>query len=229
MKRSIARLGFILGVCLSSGNLQASLVISEIMANPVGLADSEGEWFELYNPTDRPFNLRDHWLGDDGGDLHRFETDLLLPPREYLTLARGPAPGFTPDYVYSRFALANGADEIVIGNAMGEILRFDYVDGFVLPGRSMEFVSEQAGDILFAATDERWMYASGDVGSPGSGRWAINETSVPEPDAAWLFALGLVAFAVARSIRRNQPNLAQSSSWIARPGFDSGVSTRVGV
>ena len=34
-------------------NANANVVINEIMQNPSAVNDSAGEWFELYNPTDR--------------------------------------------------------------------------------------------------------------------------------------------------------------------------------
>src|SRR5687768_5630304 len=39
------------GVC---DLLPGDVVISEVMANPLGSSDSNGEWFELYNPSDEP-------------------------------------------------------------------------------------------------------------------------------------------------------------------------------
>ena len=92
MAKGIAHFGILFSLIIYSGHVNALLVsdllISEIMANPAALSDARGEWFELYNPTDQEINLRDTWIGDDGRDSHKIETDLLILPTEYLTLAR---------------------------------------------------------------------------------------------------------------------------------------------
>jgi hypothetical protein len=74
MKKGIARLGIIGFVSLFAfpcfalpyyASSVSDLLISEIMANPAGLSDTRGEWFELYNPTIEPINLRGLDLGED--------------------------------------------------------------------------------------------------------------------------------------------------------------------
>ena len=203
MKRLIARSGLCFFLYLFSTGLHAGtigdLIISEFMANPLALIDREGEWIELYNPTDHEINLRDGWLGDDGNDLHRFETDLLIPPHEYLTLARSAAPGFLPDYVYTDFVLANGTDEIVFGDASGELIRFNYQSGFVPTGRSLELVNRGAPTDTYAPVLDRWVYGSGDIGTPGvAGQYHYRGSSIPVPQTAWLFVGGIAMLGLSR-------------------------------
>ena len=115
--KGFARLGAVCLTLMLSAPLRAApvgdLIISEIMINPAAVPDTRGEWFELFNPTGDPINLRGIDIGDDGSNRHRIESDLLILPRHYLTLARnGDAAangGFTADYVYSDFTLANSA------------------------------------------------------------------------------------------------------------------------
>ena len=174
----------------------SDLLISEIMANPAALSDSEGEWFELYNPTNRNIILQDSWLGDDGNDLHRFDTDLLILPGEYLTLARGSRPGFDPGYVYSNFTLANGGDEILLGDTSGELLRFTYAAGFVPNGQSMELFAPGLGVSGYRPTPEDRRFAAGDIGTPGApGSFNLPSAAVPEPSALWLVVAGLAMLA----------------------------------
>jgi hypothetical protein len=89
MAKGIAHFGILFSLIIYSGHVNAILVsdllISEVMANPSALPDARGEWFELYNPTDHEINLRGIWIGDDGLDSHKIETDLLILPSEYLT------------------------------------------------------------------------------------------------------------------------------------------------
>jgi hypothetical protein len=91
LAKGIAHFGLVCSLSLTTGFSHAMMVsdllISEIMVNPAALSDARGEWFELYNPTDDEINLRALILGDDGSDRHRIESDLLILPGEYLTLA----------------------------------------------------------------------------------------------------------------------------------------------
>ena len=232
MKKGIARPGLIalLALFTSPGYAYSvsDLLISEVMANPVALADSAGEWFELYNPTDELINLRDTWLGDDGADLHRFDTDLLIMPAQYLTLARSLGPGFIPDYVYDDFTLANGTDEIVFSDLYGELLRLDYRAGFVLPGQSMELMSQSMQASHYAPVPLTYTYGGGDAGTPGSASsFRFDATPVPAPPAAWLIAAGMVVFAFARSARA----ALRRPAWKISPGsgrpFDGAQSPAV--
>ena len=107
MKKGIAQMGLFASLALFNPSTFAvtvsDLLISEIMANPAAISDTQGEWFELFNPTEESINLRGIELRDDGSNRHRFDTDLLILPGEYFTLARSAAAGFVPDYVYDNF------------------------------------------------------------------------------------------------------------------------------
>ncbi len=198
MAKGIARFGILLFLTLITGYSYASsisgLLISEIMVNPAALPDTRGEWFELYNPTDQDINLRGFSVGDDGSDLHKFESDLLILPGEYLTLARSFDPGFVPDYVYNGFTLANSSDEIVFRDGLIELLRLDYINGFGAPGRSRELVALTMRASNYELTLASLGYGSGDIGTPGTAG-SVNFTAsvVPLPAAAWLFISGIIA------------------------------------
>lgn len=64
------------------------LLITEIMANPSALADTEGEWFEVYNNSDRTLQLQNLILGRDDASRHTISEDLELLPGEYLVFER---------------------------------------------------------------------------------------------------------------------------------------------
>jgi hypothetical protein len=205
MKKGIARLGLICSFNLFTSPVLASnvsdLLISEVMSNPSALPDSAGEWFELYNPTGHEINLRGIDLGDDGSNRHRFASDLLILPQQYLTLARGSAPGFAPDYVYNNFILSNSSDEIVFRNALIELLRLDYGPGFSAAGRSRELrrlpIETGSYDLTLAALT----YGTGDIGTPGTAgsvSFAL-PAAVPVPAAIWLFISGLLAVLLPRA------------------------------
>jgi hypothetical protein len=201
MTHSNARLGILLSAlslapCAPAATV-GDLLISEIMANPAAVSDSRGEWFELYNPSDEPVNLHGITLGDDGGDAHRIESDLLIMPRHFLVLARnGDATlngGFAADYVYRDFTLGNTADEIVLRDGALEWLRFGYGAGFVAAGRSSELAGLPMTLANYALTPDSLAYGLGDIGTPGlAGSFSFTPAAVPLPAAAWLFAGGIV-------------------------------------
>ena len=201
--KGIAHFGLLCSLSLFTGFSHAmtvsDLLISEVMVNPAALSDARGEWFELYNPTAEEINLRGLTLGDDGNDLHRIESDLLILPGEYLTLARYIDPGFTPDYVYDGFTLSNSGDEIVFSDGMTELLRLEYGGGFEEAGRSRELgglpMIESNYDLTLASLG----YGYGDIGTPGeAGSTSLTTPTVPLPSAvpipaaAWLFVSALL-------------------------------------
>jgi hypothetical protein len=225
MAKGIAHFGILFSLIIYSGHTNAILVsdllISEVMANPAALPDARGEWFELYNPTDHEINLRDIWIGDDGRDLHKIETDLLILPAEYLTLARSDDPGFTPGYVYDNFTLSNGVDEIVFSDGLMELLRLDYGAGFVEAGQSRELLglSQLASD--FGLTFASIGYGLGDIGTPGEvGSVSFDVSPVPLPATAWLFVSDILAVLSPAILRRKglqSQQTASSSRYVGPP------------
>ncbi len=198
MARKITRLGLICSILLFANSGFASsvgdLLITEVMANPAALSDTRGEWFELHNPTDQEINLRGISIGDDGARRHSFDSDLLILPGEFLTLARSSNPGFTADYVYDNFTLSNSDDEIVLRDGSTELLRLDYDTGFALPGRSRELLQLPMLASNYGLTLASLSYGLGDIGTPGTAGGALSPPSaVPLPAAAWLFISGILA------------------------------------
>ena len=214
--KGIAHFGLLGSLSLFTGFSHAmpisDLLISEVMANPAALSDARGEWFELYNPTTEEINLRALTLGDDGSDRHRFESDLLILPGEYLTLARYMDPGFVPDYVYDGFTLSNSGDEIVFSDGISELLRLEYGSDFDAAGRSRELVGLPMIASNYDLTLTSLDYGPGDIGTPGeagsfilsvsaaplpatpgdAGNFRSSVSAVPLPATAWLFLSGLL-------------------------------------
>lgn len=181
---------------LAAGPAPAATVsdplISEITSNPAGLSDREREWFEPNNPTPDAINLEGVTIGDDCSDRHRIETDQLILPGEYLTLARGTAPGLAPDYIYSGFTLGNSADEIPFGNALGELLRLDYGDDFAVTGISREMSNQPVIEANYGLTPAAFGYATGDFAITGrTGSFA--PAPMPLQETAWVLLSGLAA------------------------------------
>jgi len=205
--KGIAHLGLVFSLSLFTNPSHAvtvsDLLISEVMANPAALSDARGEWFELYNPTTEAINLHEITIGDDGSDRHRIESDLLILPGEYLTLARYLDPGFVPDYVYDDFTLGNSDDEIILSDGVSELLRLDYGSDFDAAGRSRELVGLPMIESNYDLTLASLSYGFGDIGTPGAaGSTSFAPSAVPIPAAAWLFISGLLALFSLSSPRR---------------------------
>lgn len=87
---------------------QIELLISEVLFDPPGSGDPDGEWFEIFNPKSRIANLRCYKVGDEetqgGGEgMYTFPNDTLMTPGGVIVIAyRGTtfsaAYGFKPDF-----------------------------------------------------------------------------------------------------------------------------------
>lgn len=147
-----------------------AVVLSEVMSDPNLLSDTQGEWIELHNPTDRVVDLQG-CLIDDGGTARLVAEPLPLAPGGHVTIARAASPGFVPDLVMP-MSLGNDGDVLVILCDGVEIDRVVYGPGFPLgagasmsldPGSSDAASNDAAGAWCFAETS----YAFG-LGTPGS-------------------------------------------------------------
>ncbi|MFT6373253.1 MAG: hypothetical protein ACJAZT_002012 [Gammaproteobacteria bacterium] len=178
--------------------LISDLFISEVMVNPSEVSDSNGEWFELFNPTTESVDLNQTFIQDDGSNSHQISHigPLLILPNQYFVLARNGNTltngGFIADYVYSNFTLGNSGDEIILSDGVSELLRLDYGSGFSSAGISTELVSTSATGSNYALTPVSFVYGEGDVGTPGSsGSMQFSASSIPEPSTVLLFMVGL--------------------------------------
>ena len=188
----------------------ANLFITEIMANPGAVSDTQGEWFELYNPTLDSIDLSGIVLSDDGANSHTISNSgpLLINPGDYFVMARNGDTtlngGFSADYVYSNFSLGNSSDQIVFSDFSGELLRLDYGSGFVAAGQSTELLGLPMTATSYGLTDGAHVYGLGDIGTPGAAG-AYSPSPVPLPAAVWLFGSGLAGL-IGVSRRRRAGN-----------------------
>jgi len=109
------------------------LVITEIMNNPVG-TDTNGEWFEFFNPTGRSFDLQGLTVRDLGNDEFQINSSLVIPAGGFVVLGTNADfntnGGVNVDYEYTNFILANSTDEIEIRNGASSIDLVKYDSGF---------------------------------------------------------------------------------------------------
>jgi cardiolipin synthase len=113
------------------------LVISELLYDPVGVPDADGEWIEIYNPTGITVTLTGYVLSDGGsyGDGRAsFPLGSSLGPEGVIVVAqKASGVGFVPDYelkesdptvpnlvpVSEGISWGNSGDEAILRDATG--------------------------------------------------------------------------------------------------------------
>ena len=157
------------------------LIITEIMANPSALSDTEGEWFEIYNASSRSLELQDLILGRNGSDRHTITESISLAPGEYLVVSRtAQATTAMNQYVYgSDILLTNSGAELFIYNKGTEaapgpvIFSINYGDGGFPAGTGASICLGPAHlNAAEAAIGTNWcisssVFGAGDLGTPG--------------------------------------------------------------
>ncbi len=173
--------GYLLVLLLSSpfvpSALFSSVVINEIMNDPVMVSDSYGEWFELHNTGEESIDLNGWVIRDSGTNSHLLsgKNELILLPGTYYVLGREGDPslngGYSPNYVYDNFTLSNGEDEIILVDPTGELVDSIAYGGSGWPqgsGQSLEFIEgspdNSVGEAWALSTEP---YGDGDMGTPG--------------------------------------------------------------
>jgi hypothetical protein len=97
------------------------------MQNPAFVADSVGEWFEVYNASNVPLNLQGLVLKDNGTNTHTIPTAVIVAPGDFAVFANNGNPsvngGVVADYVFpTSYALGNGSDAIRIELPNGTVI-----------------------------------------------------------------------------------------------------------
>ncbi len=195
---------------VAAANIQpGDLVVSEVLANPAAVSDSAGEWLELYNTTTVPLDINNLVLRDNGTNAHTVSTTapLWINPGDYLVLGRSGDTssngGYTPDYVYRDFTLANSIDSIILEWNQQTIFALSYssADGFGEAGVSMQLGSLEgtisAGNYL--PSHPSMVFGAGDLGTPGFGTLGegsgqgVSEVPIPAAGVLFISSLGLLA------------------------------------
>ena len=164
--------------CPTTAN-PGDVIINEIMFDPVAVGDQDGEWFELFNPTDRDININGWTIVDSENDSDVIDNagPLNLPAGGYLVLGKNGdmnANGGVPvgyDYGNSISLLnSNGAVTLLDGE-QNEIDRVAYDDGVTFPDPSGAAIA-LVHPALDNSLGENWCvattpYGLGDLGTPG--------------------------------------------------------------
>ncbi len=158
-----------------------TVIITEVMPDPASVSDSDGEWFEIYNPTSSMIDIDGWIISDDDGEIHTINNGASLTISSYgfLVLGRNMNSAsngdLVVDYQYSGLTLTNSADELIIKDAAGvEKDRVDYTVSWPnSSGKSMVYIgsiNDDNNDITNWAestSTENYGAAGSDFGSPG--------------------------------------------------------------
>jgi len=159
-----------------NGPADPDAIINEIMQNPDAVYDSEGEWFELYNPSTTDPAILDGCIvrNNDGADSFTI-TSLTVPTEGYVVLSENDDlntnGGVNVDYKYSGFTLGNASDEIIIECEGIIIDEVSYDDGTTFPdptGASMSLCNFKDNNIGSNWQEAISTYGDGDKGTPGA-------------------------------------------------------------
>lgn len=200
----------------------ALVIINEMMLDPVGVRDSRGEWFELYNSGPDAVDLNGWTISDHGSNSHTISGSLMIESMGYLLLGRNSSSsvngGVDLDYSYgSAISLANTADELVIEDSLGlliDTVAYSRSLGFdMAAGRSIALLDpglDNNQGLNWKLTDAMPAndYGLGGFGTPGGTNFQSSSANVPEPGVAGLFGIGMFVLLYVSASRRRREMMA---------------------
>ena len=168
------------------GPKAGEIIITEIMADPNEVSDPDGEWFEIYNTSDRVIDLHGCKIQDSGTDNFYINNTLNISAGEYLVFACSDAATSklpVVDYVYSGLLLSNSSDELFFSSI--ESLEIDKV-GYtsLITGKSIQLLPEVFdsinNDIEAYWTDSTSIVGNGntDMGTPRAANDGIGTATI---------------------------------------------------
>jgi len=153
------------------------VVITEFMANPASVADSSGEWLELYNADTKALDLNGWTIKDAGSNSHTINGSLTIQPGQYKVLGLNGSTstngGVPVDYVYSSFSLTNSGDQIMLHDTSSTLVdKVEYTSSWsVASGASLSLKNPSLDNNVSAnwcTETAAWSGSAGDKGTPGA-------------------------------------------------------------
>ena len=199
------RLSFILGVILWSilvgGQVEGSILITEILADPPtgisGDANNDGarsssqdEFVELFNAGPTAIDVTGWTISDATETRHIFSADTLLHPNQYLVVFGGGSPTLPGIAAQTSstgaLSLNNSADNVSLFSASGLLIDSVTYDALAAQDQSIVRAPGGNGEFVLHST------VSPDIFSPGDGPLPEQSSAtVPEPLSAVTMLLGL--------------------------------------
>jgi hypothetical protein len=189
----------------SSNETSPLVVINEIMYNPSSVADSVGEWVEIYNPNGHEVDISGWWLGDNNGG-YTFPSGTVIPANGYIVVARNTTwvvdhystdSNFDGTAVYGNatFQLSNSGDDVILKDSDGkEIDHVHYLDDWGADGNGKSL--ERKDPLGDSNSSTNWAESgNGSKGNDGGTPTYRNTVQVPFFGALWVVALLLLVVA----------------------------------
>ncbi len=163
---------------------EGDVIVSEIMHSPAAVADSDGEWFELYNNSSMDIDLWGWAVYDYGSDDFTIDEHIVFSPGEAVVLCSngdfGANGGVACDYEYSYYsgmALASASDDEIVVELLGLVIDevvydidgdFPADEGATISLEPMYYDdADNDHGINWCLADPSWVYGNGDLGTPG--------------------------------------------------------------
>ena len=157
------------------------ILITEIMFDPSSLSDTQGEWFEIYNNSNRTINLQNLVFTRDEANKLTIKGSIELHTGQFYVLAKTDlAVAPSPAYIYgSSITLPNAGAVLAIynedsGTARGALIfEVNYGNpGFPAPAGASISLNPGKFNTTEAVLGSSWCtsvstYATGDLGTPG--------------------------------------------------------------
>ena len=156
------------------------LVVTEVMQNPNAVADSSGEWFEVYNDSGSAVDLSGLVVKDTGTNTFTVSGALVVAAGGYVVFGKDSNTavngGVTVDYAFgTKMDLGNGSDSVYLTYGSTTIDAVVWDNGATFPdptGYSMS-LDPDARDTSSNDTGSNWCeasstYGDGDYGTPGA-------------------------------------------------------------
>jgi hypothetical protein len=157
-----------------------ALIITEIMANPDAILDTQGEYFEIFNTTNEPVDLQNMVIRKDDASTHIVEEQIILPSHAYFIFARSETATATEKYIYSSISLTNDEGVLALYNYGSDgtngtlIFSLDYGDDSFpsVPSGASLILDPDLLNHIDAANGTSWcisssVFSTGDQGTPG--------------------------------------------------------------
>eukprot|EP00339_Tiarina_fusa_P025946 CAMPEP_0117014968 /NCGR_PEP_ID=MMETSP0472-20121206/12040_1 /TAXON_ID=693140 ORGANISM="Tiarina fusus, Strain LIS" /NCGR_SAMPLE_ID=MMETSP0472 /ASSEMBLY_ACC=CAM_ASM_000603 /LENGTH=589 /DNA_ID=CAMNT_0004718651 /DNA_START=32 /DNA_END=1801 /DNA_ORIENTATION=+ len=124
----------------------SSVLITEIMYNPIACSDGVGEWIELFNNGSSDVDIGGWTIGDSGGGTSALNA-VVLSPGDYYILGRttNGCGNLSADQTFG-FALNNsGGDTITLTSSNGDVVDTYTYSDIASAGRSIQRKADSSG------------------------------------------------------------------------------------
>jgi len=153
------------------------LIITEIMFDPNAVSDNDGEWFEIYNLSEKDtFNLKEISFFDTS-NAFTIDSELLILPKSYLVLGKNMDStqngNVTVDYQYQNLSLPNNSESKITIQGIDQEMIFEIIfSGETFDSGKSLNLSSASLSMEDASMIDNWCLSSneldsGDFGTPG--------------------------------------------------------------